>query len=366
MHPLRLAIGVVTVISVGFPLTPLVLVGPMGTPFQVGVMLASLVVFYVPYLRQIRLAFRGSPEGGFTVDLAVLVLAAYLPMLWLGAFWTSVPHILSAVVLLRLRAPWKMVLFIPIALGQGALGYIGVETSPLNIYNGLYALLTVIVAGSVIYAAVRLVTVTRELQQARADLAEAAVLKERLRISRDLHDGLGRSLTAIALKGDLSRRLLDHDPEEARVELSELVKVARDAAQDVRQVARGYREVSLAQEVPRAVSLLTSSGVACTANVGVAGLPRSSDEALAWAVREGVTNVLRHSRATTCSITTSVRGGRVRLEIVNDGALAPDRGGPAGSGLTGLSERAATLGGQVEFARTEGGGFRMLMDVPSA
>nr|BFE88492.1 hypothetical protein GCM10020093_110930 [Planobispora longispora] len=83
--------------------------------------------------------------------------------------------------------------------------------------------------------------VTRELERARAELAEAAVLRERLRISRDLHDGLGSSLTTIALKGDLARRLVERDPVSAGHELADLVQVARDAAQDVRNVARGYR-----------------------------------------------------------------------------------------------------------------------------
>ncbi|WP_345409664.1 sensor histidine kinase [Nonomuraea salmonea] len=86
------------------------------------------------------------------------------------------------------------------------------------------------------------------------------MLKERLRISRDLHDGLGRSLTAIALKGDLAGRLIERDPASARTEVGELVQVAREAAQDVRQVARGYRAMSLSGEVDRAVALLESSG----------------------------------------------------------------------------------------------------------
>ena len=107
-----------------------------------------------------------------------------------------------------------------------------------------------------IYGVVRLVVVSDELAQARTELAEAAVLRERLRISRDLHDGLGSSLAAIALKGDLARKLIGRDPVAADGELAELIHVARDAAQDVRQVARGYREMSLTGEVHRAMALL--------------------------------------------------------------------------------------------------------------
>ncbi|MBN6052737.1 hypothetical protein JYK22_12435, partial [Nonomuraea sp. RK-328] len=115
------------------------------------------------------------------------------------------------------------------------------DTAMLFPYNPVVALfgLTVPLTGGMVYALVRLVRVTSDLEQARAELAEAAVLRERLRSSRDLHDGLGRSLTAIALKGDLAGRLMQRDPAAAREEVGELVRVAREAAQDVRQVARG-------------------------------------------------------------------------------------------------------------------------------
>ncbi len=218
-----------------------------------------------------------------------------------------------------------------------------------------------------------------------------------MRISRDLHDGLGRSLTAIALKGDLAGRLIDRDPGTARAEVGELVQVAREAAQDVRQVARGYRAMSLAGEVGRAVALLESSGVSVQAHLADVTLPTRSEEALAWAVREGVTNVLRHSRATTCTITTSLQEDTVRLELANDGAppdsgTDPDPGpgtasgpspasgpsavsgsgssagagagtGAPGAGLVSLAERAAQAGGTATGSRTGQGGFVLAMEV---
>jgi two-component system sensor histidine kinase DesK len=224
-----------------------------------------------------------------------------------------------------------------------------------------FYVISVPTTGALTYALVRFARVAADLEQARADLADAAVLKERLRISRDLHDGLGRSLTAIALKGDLASRLLDRDPATARTEVGELVQVAREAAQDVRRVARGYRAMSLAGEVDRAVALLESSGVGCQAHLAGVALPRRSEEALAWAVREAVTNVLRHSRATTCTITTSAGGGTLRLEVANDGA--PPEPGPPGGGLTGLAERAAQAGGTCTATSTGSGGFLLTMEV---
>jgi two-component system sensor histidine kinase DesK len=121
--------------------------------------------------------------------------------------------------------------------------------------------------------------------------------------------------------------------------------------------------MSLAGEVDRAAALLESSGVSCQAHLAAVTLPRPSEEALAWGVREAVTNVLRHSRATVCTITTSTGDGRARLEIANDGV--PPGPGPAGGGLTGLAERAAQAGGSCAAAPTGDGGFLLAMEVPA-
>ncbi|MFD0659652.1 sensor histidine kinase [Thermocatellispora tengchongensis] len=268
------------------------------------------------------------------------------------------PPILAGSALIRLGLRTGL----PILAAMMACQAVWTATMPPygTVFAGFYYGLTVFITGFVLYAVTRLVVVTRELSEARAELAEAAVLRERLRISRDLHDGLGRSLTAIALKGDLAARLVETEPGRARAEVGELARVAREAAQDVRRVARGYREMSLEQEVHRAVALLEASGVECQVNLADAELPRPVEEVLAWAVREGVTNVLRHSAATTCSITTSAAAGGVRLEIVNNGASAAGDG--TGSGLAGLAERAAAVAGRVEAGRAGPEGFRLAVE----
>ncbi|WP_433255012.1 sensor histidine kinase [Streptosporangium sp. CA-135522] len=363
--PQRLAVGVVVLISVGFTISPAILMVRYGGAAGIAVLSAVLPGFFIPHFLHVRAALRGAEPGGPVAGLVVQAAAAYAPMAILppeaGGFWWGVHTILLGSVLLRLRPPFALGCLVLmtvvdfVAAGSGdPRGF-----APLN---GLYAVTTLFVTGFVIYGVVRLVVVSRELEQARMDLAEAAVLRERLRISRDLHDGLGSSLTAVALKGDLARRLVGRDPAAAEAELAELIHVARDAAQEVRQVARGYREMSLTEEVHRAVALLEVSGVSCQTNLAELRLSRPVDEALAWAVREGVTNVVRHSQATTCSISTSTHGGAVRLELVNDRAR---RRSADGAGLTGLKERAGGLGGSVEAERTESGGFRLAMEVPA-
>ncbi|GAA2382349.1 hypothetical protein GCM10010404_43500 [Nonomuraea africana] len=330
--------------------------------------LAATAGTAVPHVLHIRAGLRGVRPRYLPLTLLVQAVAAYLPDFLLPYGWSGNVAPLFAGALLVLLPLWlggPLAGLVTLYQGVAIMGVSG-GAWPIAIF---YAV-TVLTTGAMIYALVRSSRMAAELDQARAELAEAAVLRERLRISRDLHDGLGRSLTAIALKGDLAARLVERDPVSARSEVTELVQVAREAVQDVRHVARGYREMSLRGETDRAVALLEASGVDCQVNLAAAALPRASEEALAWGVREGVTNILRHSRATTCSITTSVRAGAARLEIVNDSAsTAPPPVEAArvtpGTGLTGLGERASQAGGAVTAEATATGGFRLTMEVPA-
>ncbi|WP_336210425.1 sensor histidine kinase [Nonomuraea sp. LPB2021202275-12-8] len=365
----RLAGGLITAASVAYSVTALSYFA--GNPMSgLVASVATLGVVLLHYVNM-RAGLRGERPPLFPLTLALQAVATYLPDYLLPYGYSSVAApMLAGTVLVFLPPRWGGPVVALMALYE-AVSIMAV--TPLVVT--LFYTLTVLITGAMIYALVRFARVTVELEQARAGLAEAAVLKERLRISRDLHDGLGRSLTAIALKGDLASRLMDRDPDAAGGEVRELVKVAREAAQDVRQVARGYRELSLAGEVDRAVALLESSGVSCQANLTDTPLARRSDEALAWAVREAVTNVLRHSRATTCTITTSARSGTLRLEVANDGGTTEHaiqagdgpagRANRAGGGLTGLAERAAHAGGTLTAEPSGQGGFLLAMEVPA-
>ncbi|MFI6786517.1 sensor histidine kinase [Nonomuraea sp. NPDC050383] len=343
-----------------------------------------IIVLAAMHSVNMRAALRDERPPLFPLTLVVQAVATYGPDPFMPGGWSGVaaPMLGAAVlVMLPLRLGGPLVALMTV--------YDTVMLFPIAVVALFYGL-TVPLTSGMVYALVRLVRVTSDLEQARAELAEAAVLRERVRISRDLHDGLGRSLTAIALKGDLAGRLMERDPAAARGEVGELVRVAREAAQDVRRVARGYREMSLTGEADRGAALLESAGVGCQVHLADVTLPRASEEALAWAVREAVTNVLRHSAATTCTISTSLREGAVRLEVANDGVPeapeapeAPGDGVPgaagftgftggglagngfAGGGLTGLEERAAQAGGTLLAARTPAGGFRLTMEVPA-
>ena len=216
--------------------------------------------------------------------------------------------------------------------------------------------------GAGLYGATRLVRLTDQLQDARADLAELAIGRERLRISRDLHDLLGQSLSAVSLKGDLAIGLLArNDVPRAVGEIESLVTVARSALHDLRDIAHREPPIALSSEIERAVDLLASTGTETRVDMVADKLPPAVDELFAWALREGVTNVLRHSAATTCAIAIGRHDGIVRLEIVNDGAMPASA---SGSGLSGLAARAAALSGAATARPLGDGRFRLRVDVP--
>ncbi|MEU8143749.1 histidine kinase [Nonomuraea sp. NPDC048901] len=355
----RLARVLITAVSVAYSFIGLLYFA--SGPRNGFVASAAVIGVVVTHYLNMRAGLRGERPPLFPLTLVLQVLATYVPDYLLPSGWSAVSApMLAGSLLVFLPLRWSGPLVGAMTLWDGGSIFAWSANPVLALFYGL----SVSTTGAMIYAMVRFVRVTVDLSHARAELAEAAVLKERLRISRDLHDGLGRSLTAIALKGDLAARLMDRDPTAARGEVGELVQVAREAAQDVRQVARGYRELSLVSEVDRAVALLESSGVGCQVHLVDAALPERSEAALAWGVREAVTNVLRHSRATTCTISTSLTEDRLRLEVVNDGAPDAD-GRESGGGLTGLAERAAQAGGTAGAAATGTGGFRLTMEVPA-
>ena len=206
----------------------------------------------------------------------------------------------------------------------------------------------------------------RELQAARTELASLAVAEERTRIARDLHDSLGHSLSVIALKSELARRVLPDDPARAAAEIGDVEQAARDALSAVREWVAGFGGRGLAGARAGAGAALLAAGGAGEVEPAPDGLPRDVDAVLGWAVREGVTNVLRHSDATSTAIRVRSDGDRRSVEVVDDGkGTSAGAGDPRpGTGLDGLRERARILGGAVEAGPLPGRGFRLLVSVP--
>jgi two-component system, NarL family, sensor histidine kinase DesK len=194
-----------------------------------------------------------------------------------------------------------------------------------------------------------------ELERTRGVQSQLAVAEERLRFSRDLHDVMGRNLSAIAVKSQLAGELLRRERPEAAAELADVRRLADDSLREVREVVRGHRSADLTEELAGARSVLRAAGVTCTVHGEEVGgaLPRDAQAAFGWVVREAVTNVLRHSDATCCTISLRTCAGKAELEVVNDGlpGMAVVDGVSPGSGLTGLGERLAGVNGTLQTRR---------------
>jgi two-component system sensor histidine kinase DesK len=208
-----------------------------------------------------------------------------------------------------------------------------------------------------IFVAMQVVRSNRALAQARAELARLAAENERIRIARDLHDVLGHSLTTITVKAGLARKLGAENPGQAVSQIAEVEELSRRALADVRAAVSSYRDVTLASELARGRELLRAAGITPDLPTATDLVDPACQELFGWAVREGLTNVVRHSRAGTCAVRLSPSC----VEVTDDGAgLAA----PPGNGLRGLRERAAALGGTVDAGPAHPRGWRLRVQVP--
>ena len=211
----------------------------------------------------------------------------------------------------------------------------------------------------------RLITANEQLRAARHEVARLAANEERFRIARDVHDLLGHSLSVIALKSELAGKLARSDPERAEAEIADVTSVSRRALADVREAVGGYRRMRLADELDGARTALASAGIDVAIDAPAVTLPDDVETVLAWTVREGTTNVVRHSGARSCSIRLQPRLREVELELTDDGDAGANGTPTAGTGLAGLAERAERLHGHVEAGGLPDGGFRLRVTLPA-
>ncbi len=194
--------------------------------------------------------------------------------------------------------------------------------------------------------------INRQLRKANEEIENLAKVAERERIARDLHDVLGHTLSVITLKSELAGKLIDRDPERAGKEIREVEQISRQALTDVRDAIRGYRSQGLVAELAQAKTTLETAGltVQCDAATTVQ-LPALQESVLSLAVREAVTNVVRHARAHACRMRLEQQNGSCRLEIHDDGCGASNG---EGNGLRGMRERVEMIGGTLRRS-TEAG-----------
>jgi two-component system sensor histidine kinase DesK len=294
--------------------------------------------------------------------LAAQVALAYLPLVVFDLRTWTVGLYLPGLALVLLRGPWRWLVATALA----------VQDLPFGTWSGttldtVYNIVWVAERAALVYGLVRMAEIARELTRARAELIATHVARERLRFGRDLHDLLGFSLSALVLKSQLALRFVDRDVEVAHAQLAEGLVMARQALTDVDTVAGGYRGMSLAVEAPTAHGILSAAGLVVELTVDVGVLSSDADTVLATVLREGTTNVLRHSSARRCAISAYVEAdGDVVLTLINDGvrcAPAPGSGAEPGMGLASLLGRLTALGGTLT-TEVVGGEFRLHARIP--
>ncbi|ADV66705.1 sensor histidine kinase [Deinococcus maricopensis] len=214
------------------------------------------------------------------------------------------------------------------------------------------------------HAAYRRDAAQRRLQIVQAEKERLAQQAERERISRDLHDLLGHTLSVIALKSELAGKLAGRDPARAAQEITDVARISRDALQEVRAAVRGYRGSGLTAELARAKIALDTAGVTLDLDTDAPDLPPATEYAMELVLREAITNVVRHAGASRVQVSVTGDADAFTLRITDDG-----RGmrGAEGTGLTGMRERVRAHGGTLSCAPGErGAGTRLTAVFPLA
>ncbi|MDI2036894.1 sensor histidine kinase [Paenarthrobacter nitroguajacolicus] len=318
---------------------------------------ASLVAFFAAYTILPMFSRRRSTRTGLLCVGALLALNGVVVLL-IGreALWTW-PFLACAIGMTAL--PPRVDVALIMALSGISLAS---ELARGNPEQAFFQPALILSLGFMMSSFARLIRQTGELRAAQTELADAAVAAERSRVARDMHDILGHSLTVIAVKAELAGRLLEDTPggaakDRAAAEIGEVQELARGALADVRATVAGYRGVNVLAELAAARTALESAGIEADLPRTVDQVPAKYRELFGWVLREGVTNVVRHSGAARC---------RVRLTasavLVEDDGVGPGPRG-TGTGLAGIRERVATAGGTVSLGASDLGGFRLAVDV---
>ncbi|MDR8410978.1 histidine kinase [Nonomuraea sp. 3-1Str] len=315
-----------------------------------GVLLAVLLVLAC---RTFRLAVRGGsrPTAVLWVSGVIALVLSPVALLWGPALWLGMlaPFTRKRTVVAASAAS-IVVVSVYLALITGGVLW------PVVL---LQTVLTVLIVGcvGVNLWLWRLAKAAHEGQEARARLA---VSEERLRFARDLNDLLGQSLSGISAGAERAEELLRSDPEAAAARMYEVRDTARQALREVRLAVQSYRTLDLDEVLAGVRAVLEAAGVRCAVEADTAALGPETRTLLATVVREGATNVLKHSKAERCSIT--IKDGV--LEMSNDGVTGPV-GDHAPDGLGGLSRRVSAAGGTLQAAPTREGAYVLRAAVPA-
>jgi two-component system sensor histidine kinase DesK len=304
--------------------------------------IALVLVAYVPYVVIPPLVW------GRSVRIRVVVLAAYgaatfllLPLIGWDISWLWL--LLVSMVAFSWLPSRVTLAFAAVVLVAQVLVALPFDAREGSFYAP-FVTVTVLIS---LLGITRQIMANQALREAHAQVASLAAAEERARLARDLHDVLGHSLTVVAVKSELAGRLVALDPQRAVAEIADIEALAREALADLRAAVSGYRDVDLDSELVAARTALDAAGITAHLPLDAAPADARLRPLLAWVLREGVTNVIRHSGATEVWVEITSRG----LTVRDNGTRAV---GPEGNGLTGLRERAAAAGARLSTS-SEGG-----------
>lgn len=318
-------------------------------PGQLG--LAGTLAFGATYLGQFHITRREWLEDTRSDQPSHrrLVLGLYVAMLVLAVVVTiALREVGSALwVFIAIAGLWTFPLILGVVIGTAIVATL-VFSPPLLGWG--------IQPGAAMGGALGMLAVGsgRATGRFRQEVERLRMEEERLRLSRDLHDILGHSLTVITVKADLARKLVGRDAEQAEAELADIERLARDALTDVRHTIAGIRTLSLPTELARSRSALRAAGIEAEIPSAADEVPTERREVFAWALREAITNVVRHSGAEHCQISLSPS----MIRVVDDGQ-GPSTADAWSSGLRGIRDRASRAGATLVTEPVEPHGFSL-------
>jgi two-component system sensor histidine kinase DesK len=345
--------------------TPVLLLGPLldlhGSAADIVFQVTMIVVIAAS---AVAAALLGGPpwrDPWAYVALSTLVAATFAGATHGSSQWLPTWVLLANALAAVLRGRWLVVAVPVVAVASMWAAW---AVTPHEASRMWAEGFVVLLAGLANAAFTALLDTVAELRRTRAELARVAVAEERERFSRDLHDLLGHTLSVMVVKAQAVRRLVAQDPDAAAEHAADIERIGRQALVDVRQAVDAMRAPTLAEELDGARRALDAAGIVTTVEESVAP-PTGADEVLAWVVREGATNVLRHSGASACRIALTDLGGRIALTIADDGVGGPSAPAYRTGGLVGLRDRVVSAGGVLDVVPSDEG-FRLVATLPGA
>ncbi len=334
-------------------------------------MLGGALVLHSWWFRHYLRALASRPPGWYIATAAGLGAALWclgIASSWFGFIWAIVPALLLGDVLAGRRKRAIAVAVPVISAAAFGIGLVLVPPTPDAALNWVSPAIGAFYLATMWTCNIERIWVLRSLtnvDRSRRQAAELATARERLRLADDLHDILGHALEVVAFKSELAGRLLPREAGDARAEITEVQRVAREAMSEVRGLTQERRATSLAAELAGARATLGSAGVQLSVSGDPELVPQEAQDVLGRVLREAMTNLLRHASATRCSVRLSQEAGTAKLLVVNDGATCQDRrSGDSGTGLAGLDRYLAERFGRFSAASDGHGTFTVDAELP--